>query len=106
VIEKIEKKAGKKLNNREKKKAIEVIKIKKKIIKMKKIDPDDLDVYGNKEEEPEVSVDDKGKVSLKPKETLEDKIEAAKPKEELKPTPVAPIVTPPPAAAKAGPPVA
>jgi len=104
VIEKIEKKAGKKLNNREKKKAIEVIKIKKKIIKMKKIDPDDLD--GNKEEEPEVSVDDKGKVSLKPKETLEDKIEAAKPKEELKPTPVAPIVTPPPAAAKAGPPVA
>jgi hypothetical protein len=40
VIEQIEKKAGKKLNTREKKKAIEVIKTKKKMIKLQRIDPD------------------------------------------------------------------
>jgi hypothetical protein len=48
---------------------------------MKKVDPDSLDSDGKgekREDEPEVSVDSKGAVTLKPKETAEDKAEKAK----------------------------
>jgi hypothetical protein len=75
---------------------------------MKRIDPDALDSEDHEEkkaDEPEISVDSKGAVTLKPKDTPEEKAE--KVKDELKPTaPLAPIVAPAPVATKAGPPVA
>jgi hypothetical protein len=50
---------------------VEVIKTKKKILKLKRLDPDTMykDENETKEDEPEITVDSKGGVSLKPKET-------------------------------------
>jgi hypothetical protein len=57
--------------------------MKKKMIKMKKMDPESLDNDDKetKKDEPEITVDSKGSVSLKPKESAEDKAEKEKPKE-------------------------
>ena len=87
------------MNTREKKKAVEVIKTKKRMIKLKRIDPDASDEGATKEEEPEITVDSKGSVSLKPKETEEEKEEkkkeAAKPIEPIVPlAPAAPVTAP------------
>jgi hypothetical protein len=44
------------------------------MLKLKRIDPDENNnESGTKEEEPEITVDSKGTVSLKPKETEEEK---------------------------------
>lgn len=47
---------------------------------MKKIDPESFgsDDKNTNEDEPEVTVDSKGSVSLKPKESVEDKEEKAR----------------------------
>jgi len=76
---------------------------------MKRIDPDALEGEDRDDEkkadEPEISVDSKGAVTLKPKDTPEEKAEKAR--EAPKPTaPLAPTIAPAPVAAKAGPPVA
>jgi hypothetical protein len=87
------------LNPREKKKAKEVIKTKKKMLRLKRIDPDNRykDESDTKEDEPEITVDSKGTVSLKPKESDEEKEEKAK-EAARKVEPVMPLT--PPAAAK------
>lgn len=71
--------------------------MKKKIIKMKKIDPESLDSddKDSKEDEPEVTVNSKGAVSLKPKDSVEDKLEKAR-EESKSSTPLNPIIAPTP----------
>lgn len=75
------------------------------MIKLKRIDPDSNDnESGTKEDEPEITVDPKGGVSLKPKESEEEKeekkIEASKPIETMVPsTPSAPVIASSPKAA-------